>query len=783
MAIADISKIFMLPPRESENVGLDALGLITNPTIVYGEPFDPQQSSVYLHAAAAINIVMFVMAVFIFFITLFWVMTRKGKEVLASEQGRESAVWDLAMLLLYIFLIPLPNVGWLNMAQYFYIKSEVRSFLAADWLTKQVTLNYNIDQGVLNDKKAGVQDISNSTDIFILQRFAKASNVFLCAEGLKSNGILREDNVRGANGDERQLQAIRACKVPAEFAETLQPSAKFSTLRYGISGGKSTNYAKGYAVEMGCHYAAFERNIAPYLDPSDKKIRIKDFPSPDVIVEKEDGTLDEKTVRNHHTWEGISRSIQNCLLNAAMFNAGYKMSTTGMVVDNGAGRDNSFDGVSEDAMGKMNRGWMHYPIFAKDFLENESGGTFAHRTKLFKTIPDYLKADIPQPDYNTAYADDYENIIPSVNSAAGLIQNSVATYSDGVVKRQAVIARSREKEMYLDKTDGSALQSGLQHGLVSTYAAAKLDAIHDRMETFTRMVSMTNGEFRELQEKSPDFARKYESARDKRHVLTQAKALKRKFVRTMKSIRVFNSEVRRARSIFERTASIEKNAGDAVSDAARGTWFEGVSKAAFKGFHLFKDSVSLTLKMLTDALDGWEGKMLMFAIFLAYAAEYLPILAVTVAAMVLLLQISAWIIGLPFALLLAPIPGTRVGEQAWKFTLATWMTPILTMSFYFLAVAVSDIIFSFSLSIWLSEINLKDGVDWFTLAVDIFTGEILIKMGVACFFYVFIQWQASKFILMGSNFVMNKVGLDYHGEGWQEGFSGVQNLFSSRSMF
>ena len=762
-----LSEIFSVPSRSDGNVGLDFLGVIFNPTLIYGETFNPAENSFFMYAVGYINIIIGFLAIFLFVVIVIYLFAKKGKEILSSEKESKNSWWDAASLLLYLFLIPLPNAGMINIAQLLYIKSEVRSFLAADWLVKKISYRYADDRRPnsvsLQDADGNMQsfngpkkNIADNADKYVLDRFVNYSRIFLCAEGLKTTGMLDENNVRGTGGDNRQLQAIRACKVPAEAAETLQPYAKYSINTYGVGGGLNTNYERRYVTEMACHYQAFKTYIAPHLQYGSSKLELKNtYPAITEIALQGDG-LDKSTMKNHDVWKGIANSIESCLVHSQFFENKYVMGSLGLMPKVLTIPD-KFSKENED---KLNKGWIFYPINALKMLEDESEKN--------KTQPPLLgfdsffsKSRIAVPDGALAFGDDLDDVNPSVTSAHEAIQKSVDTYKAGL--RTIALNEPAPKILSDSTLPGGAL---LQTQLL-------LNKINFSIDKVERLIAA------EKDVNPRDMAR-YRTVMKGRDIMHNVRDLRKGFLTVMSRVRYFSAIVDKARAVSNFTAKTIAEGADKIGETGRGTWVESVTKF---GAALTKTPSVLALNLIefvAHALDSMPAKILLLVSLLVYATEYLPMLAVLIAASILMLQIGAWSIGLSLSLFMIPIPNSRVGETAWRFTLAIWLTPMIIVALYTLGVTILDYSTSFALSFILENSPVPDGVFDIekigAVLIDFFSGDLAVRLIIGAIFYIFMTWQVAKFIILGHNLIMDKIGLTYRNEGFEEGFSRLENM-------
>lgn len=765
-----LSEIFSVPSRSDGNVGLDFLGVIFNPTLIYGETFNPAENSFFMYAVGYINIIIGFLAIFLFVAIVIYLFAKKGKEILSSEQGSKNSWWDAASLLLYLFLIPLPNAGMINIAQLLYIKSEVRSFLAADWLVKKISYRYADDKRLnsasFKDANGNMQsfngqkkNIADNADKYVLDRFVNYSSIFLCAEGLKTTGMLDENNVRGTGGDNRQLQAIRACKVPAEAAETLQPYAKYSINTYGVKGGQNTNYERRYVTEMACHYQAFKTYIAPHLQYGSHKLELKNtYPAITEVARQGDG-IDKSTMKNHDVWKGLANSIESCLVHSQFFSHIYVMGPHGLMPKLFTTPDSLLDKFSKENEDRLKKGWIFYPINALKMLEDESEKDKAIPTMVgFDSF--FSKSRIAVPDKVLAFGDDIDDVDPSVTSIHTLIQNNVKTYKDGL---RMIALNEPAPKILSDSTvlGGSILQSQL--------LLYKIDFSIDKIE---KAIKDGNASAKDMT--------KYKVVMKGRDVMRAARDVRKEFLAVMSRIRYFSVAVDKWRAVSNFTAKKVAEGADIIGETGRGIPLEGGAKG---GAALTKSLSTLTfylMEFIASVLNTLPAKFLLFISMIVYATEYLPMLAVLIAASILMLQIGAWSIGLSLSLFMIPIPNSRVGETAWRFTLAIWLTPMIIVALYTLGVTILDYSTSFALSFVLENTHIPDGAfdidDIVTLLVDIFSGDLAIRLIIGAIFYMFMTWQVAKFIILGHNLIMDKIGLTYRNEGFEDGFSRLENM-------
>ncbi|EMT3094489.1 hypothetical protein P5U49_000155 [Neisseria gonorrhoeae] len=766
-----LSEIFSVPSRSDGNVGLDFLGVIFNPTLIYGETFNPAENSFFMYAVGYINIIIGFLAIFLFVVIVIYLFAKKGKEILSSEKESKNSWWDPASLLLYLFLIPLPNAGMINIAQLLYIKSEVRSFLAADWLVKKISYRYADDKRLnstsFKDANGNMQsfngqkkNIADNADKYVLDRFVNYSRIFLCAEGLKTTGMLDENNVRGTGGDNRQLQAIRACKVPAEAAETLQPYAKYSINTYGVGGGLNTNYERRYVTEMACHYQAFKTYIAPHLQYGSSKLELKNtYPAITEIALQGDG-LDKSTMKNHDVWKGLANSIESCLVHSQFFSHIYVMGPHGLMPKLFTTPDYLLDKFSKENEDRLKKGWIFYPINALKMLEDES--------EVDKVPPSIIgfdsffsKSKIAVPDKALAFGDELDDVNPSVTSAHEAIQKSVETYKAGL--RTIALNEPAPKILSDSTLPGGAL---LQTQLLLNKTSFSLD----KVETLIAADKDVNPR---------DMAR-YRTVMKGRDIRQNVRDLRKLFLTVMSRVRYFSAIVDKARAVSNFTAKTIAEGADKFGELGRGSWVESVTKF---GAAVTKTSSALALNLIefmAHALDTMPAKFLLLVSLLVYATEYLPMLAVLIAASILMLQIGAWSIGLSLSLFMIPIPKSRVGETAWRFTLAIWLTPMIIVALYTLGVTILDYSTSFALSFILENSPVPDGVFDIekigAVLIDFFSGDFAVRLIIGGIFYIFMTWQVAKFIILGHNLIMDKIGLTYRNEGFEDGFSRLENM-------
>ena len=112
--------------------------------------------------------------------------------------------------------------------------------------------------------------------------------------------------------------------------------------------------------------------------------------------------------------------------------------------------------------------------------------------------------------------------------------------------------------------------------------------------------------------------------------------------------------------------------------------------------------------------------------------------------------------------------GRHVGYSCGSHTLATFLTPSLVIVMYFLSTAVTDFAVSYSIAFVFGDMNWSTASDWIESVVDILTGGFILRLIMACIIYVFMNYQSSKMILVGSDFILERLGLGYRSDGFSD---------------
>lgn len=786
------SDIFTVPTRESQNVGLELLGVIFNPTIVYGETFDPNQSSVFMHTLGAINIFYFVLMVLLLIVIVMSLLWGKGIRILNKEQARESPYRVGMLLCLYFFAFPLPNVGYLNLANYLYVKLQVRGNLVADWIAKHTTLSViqdTMSQGdFANDVKNPQRDanIGTSADAFFLARFADAVPIFVCADAVDALGILRNNN--------RAYQALRACHVPSPTAERFQPDGnRYSTNTYGNivydHSSANTNYEEQYAIELACHYKAyqtFKSNGYISFENNGSKVVLNNFPTVANVDVSQDGKDYRKDgLGNYLAWRNTSRQIQTCILQTPTFSKMMKFSQDGEIVP--VPGSNSTDQIfTETAQKKLNRGWIYYPIYAKNLLDGRQGDYLFNGNFALKSYTEYFGSQILKPNYQVAFGDDVDDVIPSVQKVEATFTNVVESFVKAQGEISEVEARREEDAMLKQAREYSNIEAG--HLVQSTASIAILEG---RFRRFTDMLYRVtgvsgDGSTLDMKRRADELKAAYKNVplvqkvRNFRVGLARFANTTRKFISAMvrtnelfnKTTSVLEAQMDSAQKTINSVAGIFGPVGSMIAGAI-GT----VLTAAGSLVILAKKIVGFSLAAIMHVLRGPEGKILYFLLLLIYGAEYLPMLAVSIAAIILAMQVAAWSVGITLAIIVAPIPNSRVGEGAWRYTLGTFLTPSLIMLMYFLATSMTDFAISYSVGYIFADMDWSSPAGWVESIIGIFTGDVVLRIILSCFIYIFILYQSSKMIVIGSDFILERLGLGYRSEGFAAAFeSGVSRF-------
>lgn len=785
------SDIFSVPTREAENVGLDLLGMIFNPTLVYGERFDPNQSSVFMHALGAINIFYFVLMVILLIVLVIYLMSGKGVSILAKEQMREKPYRVVMLLCLYFFAIPLPSVGYLNLANIIYIKTQVRANLAADWIAKRTTSNviinkmsnqgFNAQPPVKGDENKGT-----TADAYFLGRFVDAVPIFLCADVLQQQGIL--------SNNARAYQALRACHVPSPAAEDLQGGgAKYSTNSYGdilFDGSKpNTNYEMAYVTELACYYQAYKGIRDKYLQfpTGGSKIILDDFPTIAEITENS-SPLGYSTDGIEHFvfWRQTARQIESCILQSNAFSQQLKFSAEQNmeIVPARLPGSGSADQIFTDtAQQKLNRGWVYYPMYATYLLEGRQDNYWIGGNSALKSYQDLFKATIQKPDYQSAFGDKVEDVILSTQQ----IEKQFGTVLEYFLKNQVAISNieaQREEDALLKDfgANGNVNRSALAQ------TALSLTIIKNRFNKFTDMLGRFTNMFADKSKFVGPPTRMTASAQELRaayknfaHVtkLDELHLFRGGFKAMTTSVRQFISITFKTNEMFKKvtdTMQAQMEFTQKTVDSLIG-WAPGFGGAVANLVGgaltivgalalLAKKLVMFALTAVVHILSGVEGRILYIALLLVFAVEYLPMLAVSLAALILAMQVAAWSVGITLAIIVAPIPNSRVGEGVWRYTLATFLTPSLVIVMYFLTTSITDFAMSYSIAFVLGDMQWSTASDWIEAVVDILTGGFILRLILACLIYVFMIYQSSRMILVGSDFILERLGLGYRSEGF-----------------
>ena len=673
------SDMFSVPTREAENVGLDLLGMIFNPTLVYGERFDPNQSSVFMHALGAINIFYFVLMVILLIVIAIYLISGKGISILTKDQMREKPYRVVMLLCMYFFIIPLPSVGYLNLANIVYIKAQVRANLAADWIAKRTTSSVVISSLSESDfdelPSPGDKNKGTTADAYFLGRFVDAVPIFLCADVLQQQGIL--------SNNARAYQALRACLVPSPEAENLQGSgAKYSTNSYGKilfdGSNPNKNYEEAYATELACYYQAYEGIREKYIrfPTGGSKIILDDFPTITKIKENSSELgYSTEGMENFILWRQTARQIESCILQSNAFSQKLKFSAEQNmeIVPVALPGSGSADQIFTDtAQRKLNRGWIYYPMYATYLLEGRQGDYLFGGTSALKSYQDFFNATIRGPDYQSAFGDKVEDVMLSTQQ----VEKQFGSVLEAFVENQVAISNiesNREEEALLKdyRSNSNINKSALGQ------AAVTMTIVKNRFNKFSNMLASFTGMFGNKSNFVGPPTKMTASAQELRaayknfaHVtrLDEVRLFRASFKTMTTTVRQFISVTFKTNEMFTRVTETMQAQIEFTEKMVNslGGWIPGFGGAVASLVGgaltivgalalLAKKLVGFALTAIVHLLSGVEGRILYILLLLVFAVEYLPMLAVSLAALILAMQVAAWSVGVTLAILVAPI--------------------------------------------------------------------------------------------------------------------------------
>ena len=217
--------------------------------------------------------------------------------------------------------------------------------------------------------------------------------------------------------------------------------------------------------------------------------------------------------------------------------------------------------------------------------------------------------------------------------------------------------------------------------------------------------------------------------------------------RMLQSIGDFGRKLKTAFMAWK-AAKIAKTAAAESTSGIPGV--SGIAKAASTLMDL--TSVMLDMPIVQTVLVS------MF--WLMAAAPLLPNVIFALAVFLWLVRCATWFLAIPLATLIVAIPETNVGHSSWREALALALTPAVMVIIYIVSLMSMDLLISILFD-GMFRIYIDKGIFLGTanFITDLFTGEVIVRLGVFLTGMVIGLIFTSTFILKGADWLFNTIGL------------------------